>query len=107
MLNRELWVVEEIVVHHTFRMGSDLSNHKSGSRLVLVCYNQVTKELLHKYGPFTDAEELFQWAKEHGVKLGELPDCDHSMWSVNKKVDDIINYQCKKSLWSRIKEVFN
>ncbi len=77
---KELWVVEETMVHYHFTEGVS-PNHKCGSRLNLVCYNRLTKELLHTYGPFTDAEELFQWAKEHGIQLGEdLPECDHNPW---------------------------
>ena len=74
-MQNELWIIEEMIVHYGVQ-GSDGGycecpewSHKCGSRLRLVCYSKVTKELLHAYGPFCDVRELLQWAKEHSITL--------------------------------------
>lgn len=101
-LNKELWVVEEIKVHYHFINGEISPDHRCGNRLRLVCYNRNTKELLHTYGPFTDAEELFQWAKEHTIQLGEdLPECDHSMWASPVTNSDSKD---KKTFWGILRD---
>lgn len=102
-MNKELWVIEDVLVHYHFVDGKISPNHKCGPRLKLVCYNRTTKELLHSYGPFLSAEELFQWAKEHSIQLDEdLPECDHNPWITREDYDRYL--VSKSSIFKRIKE---
>lgn len=39
--------------------------------LILVGFSQATKKKLHEYGPFTNGNDLAQFAREHRIDLTE------------------------------------
>ena len=107
-MQNELWIIEEMIVHYGVQ-GSDGGycecpewSHKCGSRLRLVCYSKVTKELLHAYGPFCDVRELLQWAKEQSIILEVPPEPKHGMFSQDDYTATIDRYAAESSFWDRL-----